>query len=98
MIPIRPYISLLSTYLGNVKRRLIVLALVTLTGIGFQLSLPQIIGSFIDRAITGATQEQLLPLAGWFLVAALGKQVLNVVAKWLAEGISWRSTTDSGGI
>ncbi len=94
MIPIRAYISLLSRYLRRVKGRMAVLAAFTLGGISLQLLLPQLIGTFIDDAVGGATTDQLIPLALWFLVAALGRQVLSVATAWLAEDVGWRSTNE----
>ena len=94
MIPIRAYISLLSRYLRRVKGRMAVLTAFTLGGISLQLLLPQLIGTFIDDAVGGATADQLTPLALWFLVAAMGRQVLSVATTWLAEDVGWRSTNE----
>jgi ATP-binding cassette, subfamily B, bacterial len=94
MIPIRAYISLLSRYLAYIKGRISLLAGLALGGIGLQLVLPQLIAAFIDRAVGGSATDQLIPLALWFLGAAVLRQLLSVATTWLAEDIGWRTTNE----
>jgi len=49
-VPIRQYLSLLSTYLRSQWRWVVVLAVLILATIGLKLVNPQILRSFIDTA------------------------------------------------
>ena len=92
MIPVRAYIRLLVDYLRLLRARVVVLGLVLSGAIAFALINPQLIRAFLDRARDGASTGELIPLAGWFIALAVGQQVLNVTATYLAEDIGWTAT------
>jgi len=92
MIPVRAYWRLLQHYLRPLRARVVVLWVLLLTGIVFQVVNPQLIRSFIDRALDGAETADLLGLASWFMVLAIGHQVLNVAATYFAEDVGWTAT------
>ncbi len=92
MIPVRAYIRLLVDYLRPLRSRVAVLAVVLAGAITFALINPQLIRAFLDRAVAGSPRSELIPLAGWFIALAVGQQVLNVVATYLAEDIGWTAT------
>lgn len=94
MIPIRSYWSLLSAYLRRQRARVGWLACIILLSIGLQVANPQLIRSFIDRAIGGDDAGSLLPLAMAFIVIATLTQVLTVLGTWVAEQVGWRATND----
>ncbi|OFW66520.1 MAG: helicase [Actinobacteria bacterium RBG_16_68_21] len=94
MIPVRAYWRLLNRYLRPLRARVIVLAVLLFTGIAFQVLNPQLIRRFIDRAQQGAELGELLTLAVWFMVLAVGYQLLNVTATYFAEQVGWTATNE----
>ena len=97
MIPVRQYWNLLVDYLRPYRLRVVGLAALLFTGIAFQLINPQIVRSFIDQAIEGADQSDLVRLALIFTVLAVGHQALSVLATYLAENIGWSATNELRG-
>ena len=71
MIPVRAYFRLLVDYLRPMRGRVVLLSVVLLTSIGLQLLNPQIVRVFLDRVTEGATQDELIPLAIWFIGIAV---------------------------
>jgi ATP-binding cassette subfamily B protein len=94
MIPVRAYWRLLRKYLRPLRSRVTVLWVLLLTGIAFQVINPQLIRQFIDRATEGADLTELLALAAFFILFALGYQALNVAATYFAEHIGWSATNE----
>lgn len=94
MIPIRAYWRLLRHYLRPLRGRVAVLWFLLLTGIAFQVINPQLIRSFIDRAVEGSDSGTLLGLAAAFVLLAVGHQVLNVSATYFAEHVGWTATNE----
>lgn len=94
MIPVRRYWNLLSSYLRHQRAQTTVLTVVLFTGIGLQVLNPQIIRTFIDRAVAGDDTDNLIPIALLFMAIAVLYQVLNVVATWMAENIGWTATNE----
>jgi len=94
MIPVRAYWRLLNRYLRPLRPRVIVLAVLLFTGIAFQVFNPQLIRRFIDRAQQGAGLGELLHLAMWFMILAVGYQALNVAATYFAQQVGWTATNE----
>jgi ABC-type multidrug transport system fused ATPase/permease subunit len=91
-IPIRQYVALLAQYLKPQSLRVVLLAVLLLTGLGLQLVNPLIVQHFIDAAGAGAALEQLLWAAGAFLGIALLTQILSVAATYVGETVGWTAT------
>lgn len=94
MIPVRAYWRLLRHYLRPLRTRVIALWVLLLTGIAFQVVNPQLIRSFIDRALDGSEPSELLGLAAAFILLAVGHQALNVAATYFAEHVGWTATNE----
>lgn len=94
MVPIRAYLRLLRTYLRPLRARVALLSGLLLAGIACQAINPQLIRAFIDRATSGGSLGGLLTLAGGFTALAVGHQVLNVAATYVAEQVGWRATNE----
>ncbi len=94
MIPVRSYIKLLYDYLRRQKLRVALLTVTMFIAIGLMLIGPQLIRSFLDRAIDGAPSRDLVPLAIWFMVIAVLQQLFSVVATYLAEQVGWTATNE----
>ncbi|MEE9206424.1 MAG: ABC transporter ATP-binding protein [Acidimicrobiia bacterium] len=94
MIPVRAYWRLLRHYLRPLRTRVITLWVLLLTGIAFQVINPQLIRSFIDRAVEGSDSGALLGLGATFIVLAVGHQALNVAATYFAEHVGWTATNE----
>jgi ATP-binding cassette subfamily B protein len=94
MIPVRAYLRLLRRYLRPLGRRVALLAVLLGAGIACQAINPQLIRAFLDRASSGGALGGLLTLAGGFTALAVGHQVLNVAATYVAEQVGWRATNE----
>ncbi len=94
MIPVRAYWRLLRHYLRPLRRRVIVLWALLITGIAFQVINPQLIKTFIDRAVEGTDTGTLLELATAFILLAVGHQALNLAATYFAEQVGWTATNE----
>ena len=94
MVPIRAYLRLLRRYLRPLRARVALLSVVLLAGIACQAVNPQLIRAFIDRANSGGSLGGLLTLAAGFTALAVGHQILNVAATYIAEQVGWRATNE----
>lgn len=88
------YAELLGKYLRPQRRRVALLAILILSGIGIQLLNPQFIRYFIDTAQGAGTLEALLFAAALFLGSALVLQILQVWTTYVGEDVGWRATND----
>ena len=93
--------SLLGRYLWPQRRAVWGLGLLLLTGIGLQLVNPQIIRYFIDSVTLPASGSpvvdnlnRLFAAAGLFMVVALLRQVISVVATYVSENLAWTATNN----
>ena len=94
MVPIRAYLRLLRRYLRPLRARVALLSAVLLAGIACQAVNPQLIRAFIDRATSGGSLGGLLTLAAGFTALAVGHQILNVAATYIAEQVGWQATNE----
>jgi ABC-type multidrug transport system fused ATPase/permease subunit len=86
------YRGFLVEYLRPQSRRVALLALLLLGGIGLQLANPQILKSFIDTAVAGGEQGTLFGVALLFLGVALLGQLVSVAETYIAENIGLTAT------
>ena len=93
-IPLKQYTSLLAHYLKPQQSRVVGLAIVLLGSIGLQILNPQILGYFIDTAVSGGSQQRLFIAAFLFMSLALLTQVLTITATYLGEKVAWTATND----
>ncbi|MEA2002616.1 MAG: ABC transporter transmembrane domain-containing protein, partial [Actinomycetota bacterium] len=94
MIPVRSYLRLLYDYLRRQRGRVLALTLAMFTGIGLKLIGPQLVRTFLDRAIDGESGDALIPIAVWFMVIAVLQQFFDVFATYLAEQVGWTATNE----
>jgi len=94
MIPVRSYIRLLRDYLRRQKLRVALLSVTMFTFIGLTLVGPQLVRTFLDRAIDGEEPSRLIPIALWFMVVAVLQQVFSVTATYIAEQVGWTATNE----
>ncbi len=83
---------LLATYLRPQWRRLALLAVLLLAGIGLQLVNPQVIRYFIDTAQAGGPQSALLKGALVFIAFALAARGVALAADYVAAATGWTAT------
>jgi ATP-binding cassette, subfamily B, bacterial len=81
-----------ATYLRPQRPRLVLLAVLLLTGIALQLANPELLRTFIDHAQAGAPSETLVRIASAFLAVALLTQIATVAETYVAEDVGWRTT------
>lgn len=86
------YRALLAEYLAPQKGRVVTLAVLLFANIGIQLVNPQIIRHFIDITQAGADTATLTRVALIFIVAAVTHQLIETVATYVSENLSWTST------
>jgi len=94
MIPVRSYIALLYDYLRRQKARVAWLTITMFASIGLMLVGPQLVRTFIDRAIGGEASSRLIPIAVWFMIIAVLTQVFSVTSTYLAEQVGWTATNE----
>src|SRR5215213_7711991 len=88
----RPYVTLLTTYLGPQRRRAALLGVLLISSIGLQLLNPQIIRYFIDTAQAGRADGVLLLAAAVFVVAGLAQRAIAFGALYVGENVGWAAT------
>jgi ATP-binding cassette subfamily B protein len=91
-IPLKQYAALLIRYLKPQHNYVIGLAIALLSSIGLQILSPQILGDFIDTAVSGGSQQRLLTAAFLFMGVAFLTQILIVTATYLGETVAWSAT------
>ncbi len=92
MIPVRSYLRLLARHLRHQRGRVGGLAALLTAAIALQLIGPQLIKTFIDRAIAGRPAAALIPIAAVLMVLAVVQQAIAVWAAYLAETVGWTAT------
>ena len=68
------------------------LAITLLGSIGLQVLNPQVLRYFIDTAVAGGAQRQLVLVALGFIAIALLRQTLAIAATYLGETLAWYAT------
>jgi len=89
---LRRYGALLGRYLRPQARKVALLALLVLGGIGLQLVQPQILRYFIETAQSGGRQVALLWAAAAFLGFALARHLASLGSDFLAADTGWTAT------
>lgn len=84
--------SLLKTYLGSQKTRVVLLALFIFANLGLQLLIPQIMRDFIDSVVGGEVIRNLVRLGVFFLCAAVGQQVIAIISTYYSQVVGWTAT------
>ncbi|WP_088889172.1 ABC transporter ATP-binding protein [Leptolyngbya ohadii] len=91
-VPLKEYIFFLRRYLTLQPKHTLGLAIALLGSIGLQILNPQILGYFIDAAISGSSQQRLSIAAFLFIGLAILTQILTVTATYLGETVAWTAT------
>lgn len=91
-VQLRQYWSLLAKYLKPLWKQMPGLTLLLFGGIGLQLFVPQVIGSFIDATQTGGSLAVILLMAGLYIVLAVLQKLVSFFSTYLAEKIGWTAT------
>jgi ABC-type multidrug transport system fused ATPase/permease subunit len=86
------YRATLSTYLGPLRGRVVVLALLLLGSIGLQLVIPLILRDYIDAAMAGSAVSGLTAAGVAYLIAGIANQLLDAGASYLGTDIGWTAT------
>jgi len=86
------YHATLTTYLGPLRGRVVVLSTLLLGSIGLQLLVPQILRTFIDAAVARAAISGMVAAGIAYLVAGVINQLLDAAASYLGADIGWSAT------
>lgn len=86
------YRATLSTYLGPLRGRVVVLVLLLLGSIGLQLVIPLIMRTFIDAAVDQSAVSVMTTAGIAYLVAGILNQLLDAGASYLGTDIGWSAT------
>jgi ATP-binding cassette subfamily B protein len=84
--------ALLSNYLKPQWRRVVLLAVLLVCGLGLALVSPQVVRFFIDSAMRKVSGEPLILAAIVYLLAAFARQGVGLAAGYLGQFIAWKST------
>jgi len=85
-------ITLLTTYLQPFWKRVLLLTILLLIGIGLQLFSPQVIRQFLDAAEGGAETRLLVSMGLVYLVVVVVQKVLNLFNTYLSADLGWAAT------
>lgn len=91
-LTLRQYAGLLQRYLLPLRRLVLGMAALILTGIALQLILPLVMRRFIDSVQAGGEIGFLIQLGVVYLLTAILQQVANVGATYLSENVGWSAT------
>jgi len=69
-----------------------ILALFIFLNLGLQVLTPQIMRQFIDSVIAGTAIPELVRLSIYFLIAALGQQLINIITSYFTQNVGWTAT------
>ena len=86
---------MLRHYLRPYRRRVALLVVLLLAGIGLQLLGPQLLGRFVDTASGEAgdgSANRLYLIAGLFFVVVLAQKILYLITVYLTEDLGWATT------
>lgn len=86
------YRATLSTYLRPHRGRVVVLALLLLGSIALQLTIPLILRTFIDAAVTRSAVSGMITAGVAYLIAGILNQLLDAGATYLGTDIGWSAT------
>ena len=86
------YVSLLGRYVLTDLGRVVLLALLLLSGIALNVTSPQFIRHFIDLAKQQGDLGQLYTAAALFLGVGLTIHVVTALTEYLGEDVAWRAT------
>ena len=86
------YWTLLLKYLKPQGGKVLLMAKFLLGTIGLQLVIPQILGRFIDTAVSGGPQERLTRMALLFIGVALMGQFCHALAAYFSAEVGWTAT------
>ena len=71
---------------------MVILALFIILNLGLQVLTPQIMRQFIDSVVAGAALPNLVRLSIFFLIAALGQQLVNIITSYYTQNVGWTAT------
>ncbi|MBW4642366.1 MAG: ABC transporter ATP-binding protein/permease [Desmonostoc geniculatum HA4340-LM1] len=91
-VGIQQYWKLLVDYLKPQKGRVVKLAIALLASIGLKLINPQILRYFIDTAVGGGSEQNLLLTALLFIGVAILTQLVSISVTYYGENVAWRAT------
>jgi len=91
-IPMKQYWDLLSRHIQPQRRRFSLLMILLVGNIALQVINPQIMRSFIDKALSGEAIQQILIPAILFISIALLHQAVSVAVTYLGENVAWTAT------
>lgn len=86
------YWRLLADHVRPQRLRFALLTILLISSIGLQVLNPQVMRSFIDSALSGATNRTLLFTALAFLAIAISRQVLSIMVAFVGENVAWNAT------
>ena len=86
---------MMTHYLRPFRRRVVLLVVLLLCGIGLQLLAPPLLGRFVDAATGGGedgSPNRLYLLAGLFFVVVAAQKVFHLITVYFTEDLGWATT------
>jgi ATP-binding cassette subfamily B protein len=91
-VSFQQYMDFMRRYLRGRLLWMTGLGVILLTSIGLQILNPQVMRTFLDRALAGDDLSALRGLGLLFIGIAIGQQLLGVLATYLTELLGWSAT------
>jgi ATP-binding cassette subfamily B protein len=91
-VSFQQYMDFMRRYLRGRLLWMTGLGVILLTSIGLQIINPQVMRTFLDRALAGDDLSALRGLGLLFIGIAIGQQLLGVLATYLTELLGWSAT------
>lgn len=89
---VKQYHKLLSTYLFNEKKTVLLLLFLVILHTAFQLAIPQMTASFIDKAVAREPLNLLVIIGVSFIIVSIVSQSLRVIVETLGVNLGWKCT------
>lgn len=91
---VKQYHKLLSTYLFNEKKTVLLLLFLVILHTAFQLAIPQMTASFIDKAVAREPLNLLVIIGVSFIIVSIVSQSLRVIVETLGVNLGWKCTNE----
>lgn len=91
-IPLQAFWDILAIYLRPLWRKVLVMFVLLMIGIGLQVINPQIIRYVLDTAQTTGQLQPILIAGVLFLLSAFVLQIVTVAATYTGEDVAWTAT------
>lgn len=91
-LPLKKYWNLLDEHLKKYKGKVMILGLLIVTSIIVQLTIPQILRTYIDDAFASVDAAKLTFLAFLVIILSIIQQIVTISSLYVGTDVAWLST------